>query len=162
MSVRGYTTYEWDEVKRLIKQNSKWSEDCTFYDIRPNVRKDVGRLVSGMLRNNARVTWKSVPDFHQIMGQFNPVIITVRRKFMSILKSQQNDATWSEDEINKWSRIIEKRNAMMESMDGPVVDVDEVMAGDFTSIAKAIEHCGMTFKPHLAKPCIDKELWHHA
>ena len=47
------------------------------------------------------------------------------------------------------------------NMPGPFIDVDAVLARDFTTLACAFEHCGVRFIPAKAEAQIDDSLWHH-
>ena len=58
-------------------------------------------------------------------------------------------------------KIIEKRYQMLDSIPGPTIHTDKVMAGDYSELKAAFDYCGLVFDADLAKSCIDPTLWHH-
>ena len=100
------------------------------------------RLVYKCSPYKALVAHKQLPD---------STLILCHRKFKSIIKSSP-DGTLQQrkDQL-----------ATIETIDAPIVDVDAVIARDFSTIHAAIEHCGIEFDAAVTESCIDDSLWHH-
>lgn len=158
-NIRGYRTYEWDSVKFTIRGNCNWSDRCVFTNIRSAVLQRVDELITE--RKERHILFKSPPDYHQVMERYNPIIVTVRRHIDSVLASQINGSVWPRHKVERWKKVILRRIALMDEMNAPVVDTDEILNGDFSSIKKAIEHCGLPFDFETTERQIDRKIWHH-
>ena len=80
-----------------------------------------------------------------------PAMIKCHRKFNSILKSSP-DGT---------SNHRRKQRKVLASIKAPSVDVDALIARDFTTIEAAMKHCGIKYDPAITEAQIDDSLWHH-
>lgn len=45
--------------------------------------------------------------------------------------------------------------------DVPLVDADEVVAGEYRTLEAAFDRCGMDFDPEIARLNVDPQQWHH-
>lgn len=57
--------------------------------------------------------------------------------------------------------MIEQRYRLMDTIPGPTIDTDKVMAGDLSGVAEAFEYCGLEFNEALARSCIKPGMWHY-
>ena len=59
------------------------------------------------------------------------------------------------------SRLIQWQIDQMDAMDCPQVDMDALLAGDFKTLAEAVESVGLPFNKSIANQAIDQNRWHH-
>ncbi len=76
----------------------------------------------------------------------------------STLKTRMYNPVRDPEEIG---RLIKWQIDQMEKMDCPQVDMDQVLSGNFKTLAQAIESVGLDFNPSIANQMIDQDKWHH-
>lgn len=106
--------------------------------------------------------FKCLVDYARLFYQFEPKIVLIKRdEEQCILSTIDNGRKLSKTETRA---IYRKRMSSMRKVEkehGAVwVDVDEVMAGDYTSLKEALEYCGIEFNQEITEQAINPSLWH--
>lgn len=111
------------------------------------------RLIDNLKPNGTRLVYKASPiKAVTVAGALHDAdLVCCKRKFASIIKS-------SPVGTEKHRR---EQLATLEGIDAPVIDVDAVIARDFTTLEAAFRHCKIPFNPEIAEAQIDDSLWHH-
>jgi len=146
-----YETYEWPEIKKAIKHQGPPFSGEFIYDATDMAT--VERLINEKLEQGIDFIYKSAPEPYGILKRWEPTIIKVKRHIESIITAQNVEGQYID--------LVYKRHALLEQLDGPWVDTDEIMAGNFESLQCAFDHCSLDFDVELAKSCIREDLWHH-
>lgn len=105
--------------------------------------------------------YKSGVPYYPIWKQVRCRKVLVRRNFDSVAESHSAKTPTSWAEITKRLRCYYR---MMDEIEGdgvPVISTDEVIKGDYTSLAKALKRVGVDFDPAIADRVIDRTKWHH-
>lgn len=58
-------------------------------------------------------------------------------------------------------KLIQFQFDVMDSMDCPQVDMDEILAGDHGSLREAMAQCGFPMNENLVNEFVDQSRWHH-
>lgn len=114
--------------------------------------------VASVVPDNPLCMFKTAAEMAPLFYQFDPHIVLVRRnenKAVASMAAKQKGAV-DEDRIR---RIHRRRMALMETLDGTWVDTDALIAGNFTTIRKAIKACGLEYDESLVRKSIDPEKW---
>lgn len=64
-------------------------------------------------------------------------------------------------ETHDIEKLIQFQLDIMDGMDCPQVDMDETLAGDYSSLRSALAECGFSMKEQLVKEFVDQNKWHH-
>ena len=93
-------------------------------------------------------------------GAFDPYYVGVRREGVveANLTRQEMMGTRNRARVE---RMCTLHDAVIDEVGCPVVMTDEVVHGDYTSLERAFEHCGLEFDPSVALDFVDSSLWHH-
>lgn len=155
----GYRTYENLELRQSINAITHMVGSM---DKRLNAGKNNQHIRRLFERHIGKTPWlfKAGPQYWSIVhGAFptaNFVLIT--RNIESIIASQQakspklNTRLWVE-------AFVQAIEDLHQELQYPVIDSDEVIAGNYTSLEVAMEYCGIPFHPVIADDCIDKKMW---
>lgn len=85
--------------------------------------------------------------------------VKIKRSVDSAARSVVSRGT--DRDYDEAARIIRKRYAMMDSIPGPTVHSEKVIAGDFDELREAFAYCGLEFDEAKARRCIKPKMWHH-
>ena len=110
-------------------------------------------LVDRIKPDGSRLVYKCSPTKALIVADnlYRATLVKCHRKFASILKS-------SPDGTGEYRH---QQLEVLDSINAPSVDVDAVMARDFTTLAVAMEHCGIKHDAAITEAQIDDSLWHY-
>ena len=105
--------------------------------------------------------FKVLVDYYKLFLQFNPKIILVRRNEDQTIKSAiaKNNRTTKEEIEKAYYKRLMTMGFIELNYGGKWVDVDQLIAGNYTLIKEAIEYCGLAFDEQVTESCIDKNKW---
>lgn len=148
---RGYATYEHPEVKRWLKENKAVSGVRQF---QPPVA-GFAEFAEGLGINLVKIgvewwplTWDAQPHY-----------VKIKRDPWANAKSLSQKRGF---DFTDCLHAIRRRHQLLDSVPGPTVDSDAVIAGDFATLENAFEHCGLAFDPATARLAIKPDQWHFA
>lgn len=101
---------------------------------------------------------KHAPVYYPIWGDFEPKFIFVRRDTESITRSAEG-VGWRTTHIAGGQELL---SAWAHKHKAPQVLSNELIRGNYISIQKAFEYCGLTFDEHIAADFIEPALWKHS
>ena len=98
--------------------------------------------------------------FHNIWRDFNPRFIIVKRDTASISESAR-DLGWSSSmsHITEGQKMLDR---VAKEHGAPIVDSNELIKGDYSSLERAFEYCGLIFNKWTANNFIEPGLWRHS
>ena len=118
-----------------------------------NRREPLQALVDSILPKGKLLVYKCSPakakDAHQQLS--GSTVVRCLRNFESIVKSSPDG-----QREHRATQLV-----TLASINGSIIDIDAVMARNFSSLKAAMAECGITFNHDLAESCIDDSLWHH-
>ncbi len=88
-----------------------------------------------------------------------PKWVCVRRKTEGILKSNMKTNFMATQDENKIHYLIERHNMAMDLVDGVDVYTDDIVSGDFSSIKRAVEFCGLEYDEANTANFVNPKLW---
>ena len=97
--------------------------------------------------------------YYPLWVDMNPKFVCVRRDLQSIERSGQKSGL-----LRNSAAIqphVEAMDYVRDNFGGVDVFTDKVVAGDFSSLERAFDHCGIDFDPAIADEFVDPKLWHH-
>lgn len=149
-SMGEYETYEWPELKKAIKHqgppyNGAFITKATDMPM-------VNKLIEEKIDQGIDFLHKSAPELYGVLKKWQPKIIKIRRNIKSIIAGQNVEGQYID--------LVYKRHALLEQLDGPWVDTDEIMDDNFDLLKEAFDYCSLNFNIDLAKSRINKDLWH--
>jgi len=86
-----------------------------------------------------------------VWHEFRPRFVCVRRADSGMRASEKATGMRAD---------IKAHKAVMDAVDGIDVFTDELIAGEYGSIERAFDYCGIEFDPAIADDFIDPSLWH--
>lgn len=102
--------------------------------------------------------FKGSAMYYPLWLSMDPCWICVRRDIRAIEQSGKRSGMMRDD-----VRVPGHVGAMdyvRDELGGVDVFTDELIAGDYSSIVRAFDHCGIKFDPAIADDFIDPTLWH--
>ena len=100
--------------------------------------------------------------YYRAWDEFNPICVKVRRPPEAALKANQainlHRGKYTTGELKE---IINLHNNVMDTIEGPDVFTQDVVGGDFSSIIKALEYCGIEPKVDIIEDFVEPSFWHH-
>lgn len=153
MNHKGYESYEWQELKQAIRRCDR------------ELRGDPVRQTQAMLRDvrlfmeskPRPIVIKIVPEQVAPLLDYSPLIFNVRRDSVATALSQSDGKILT----RPLRDVMRKRYALMSQYSNDWIDADAVIDGDYSSISKCMDKCGVTMDSRLVDSCIDKSLWHY-
>jgi hypothetical protein len=97
--------------------------------------------------------------YYPLWHEFDPRFICVRRNLKAIERSGQSSGM-----LTRTAAIqphVEAMDYVRDNLGGVDVFTDEVVKGDYSSLERAFDACGLTFDPAIADDFVDPTLWHH-
>lgn len=146
----GYRTYENRGVKDQIRRNKEkisHGEFCVPF-------------LTHFAPEKEPWLWKGPIEVYPCFQHWKAVRICVRRDLDSCA-----DAVIARHPEGDWSvarHIIQRRNYLMNQISDVDVFTDELIEGNFVSIWRALNLCGVAFDQALAESVIDRSMWHYA
>ena len=157
----GYRTYENIDIRRAINRIS------TVYsglDKRLNSGFSSKHVQDIFRINMRRSPWciKVGPQYFRVLTDAFPGIncVLVLRDTESIIKSQQAKRGGN-DVMEYVEMYVDGINDLHQEHGFPIIQSDEVIAGEYASIEAAMDYCGVSFDPDTAENCIDRGIWHY-
>lgn len=95
--------------------------------------------------------------YYRIWDDFEPQFVLVRRNTESITDSAKA-LGWKTRHIIQGQRLL---NSLAEELKAPQVMSNELIDGNYESLCKAFDHCGLDFDEKIAAAFIDRSLWKH-
>lgn len=92
---------------------------------------------------------------------FEPFAVAVKIKRNVDSAARSVASRGADRDLDEAADIIRERYRMMDSIPGPTIHTDKVIAGDFDELRQAFDYCGLEFDEDLARRCIQPDLWHH-
>jgi len=123
----------------------------------PQYVKDPGGTAELIARLNLDL-YKCGVEYWHILKPFASYVVKIRRDPVAAAKSV---AGRHDDNMKEAVYRVGKRYEMLDTITGPTVDTDAVIAGDFATLQAAVEHCGLAWDEAKAQAVIDPKLWHH-
>lgn len=90
---------------------------------------------------------------------FDPVWICVRRQRGGIIASNMKTNFMNSQDLKKINYLIDRHSVAMDSVDGIDVKTDDVAAGEFSTIQRAIEGAGLEFDESVTREFVSPDLW---
>lgn len=107
--------------------------------------------------------WKGAVMFYPLFHQFKPKIVGIQRDMDAATRSIMNKNSGAKD-YDKTYSIINKRYQLMDGIvdqyGGVIVQPDELVKGDYSSLEQAFDYCELEFDPAIARNVIDPSKWH--
>jgi len=158
----GYKTYESNRLRAEINNitithgpNSKaFKKGRGPDDVRQMFRSHMG---------GTPWCFKAGPQYWWILKDAFPTAncVLIRRDIENNIKSQ-NEKRGGED-VRRWIEgFVSAIQLLHEKCGFPVVDSDEVVAGEYRTLKAAMDYCGVEFDRDIAERCIDRSKWHYA
>lgn len=150
-------------VKRMIHRNFgtrltahnrlAWPVDGWQEEIEQILRRE-GYTDGPWLVKHGAMAW---PAWHE----FSPHWVCVRRHnaVRSAPKVVRPAKGLTMDEIVAYNN--EQMDIVRDEHGGVDVFTDEVVAGDYTSLERTFDACGLTFGPSIADKFVEPDYWHH-
>ena len=150
-------------IKKYLKSHhGRLPQEGRLADFRVGFRDFVSEEIKAQGYIGGRWAVKHSVHYFPVWGEFAPKFICIRRGHLGILKSTLKTRMYNPirnpEEI---SQLIQWQIDLMDKMDCPQVDMDQVLSGNFETMAQAIESVGLDFNPSIANQMIDQEKWHH-
>ena len=158
----GYRTYENLHIRRHI---NRMSTSYSGLDKRLNSNYSSKHVQEIFRTNMKRSPWciKVGPQYFQIINDAFPGIqcVLVLRDTENIIKSQY--AKRGGHDVREYVEMyVDGINDLHQQHGFPIIQSDEVIAGEYASIKTAMDYCGVSFDPDTAENCIDRGRWHYA
>ncbi len=158
--------FEQQTIRRLIiesQRNSVVEGRLSYYNLA--ITQRIAHLRDADGYEGGPWLWKGSALYYPLFEDFKPKWITCRRDKESSFNSIRASRLFG-NRINdvQLRRVIDAHhNAMddLSAMGAVEVDTKSVAMGDFTTIEKAINHCGLEYDEAAVRDFVDPSLWHH-
>ena len=165
-----YPTFEHPEVKKFMRANFGMPEgDMITYD---DNHVNAFRAILRMLYQDAQPNvWKGAAEFFPIwhrLAELEEIEIQpciVYRPKQKVAESVEAKYTTRGIKVirDDTMRILNARYATLERLASdyaiPLIETEQLVAGDFSSIAQAFETYGYDFDPSIAEATINPDKW---
>ena len=172
----GYTTYEDRSIRTVVKR--QWTDYLKKFKhkkvngapIVPSKRylDNIKVIVNRTVPKNVEFwMFKTSAQSYPLFIQFDPIFIFVDRDEDQAVqslydKSLVREQYRSKDEMRKiYRRRMDTMSNIKEEHGGEWVNTDELMSGDYNSIQRAVEYCGLEYDPELVDASLHKKKWHY-
>ena len=151
----GYETFENAAVNQFMRDHKTELKLITgqFCDYIPGVEKCIPP--NGVVKIGV--------EYLTLFEKLDPMVIAVRRDTVSISRSlaskrgHPDQASGVEHAVR--SRMMALDRAVRK-WNGAWIDVDQIMAGDFSGVKAAFDHHGIPFDEAKARACVNPDIWH--
>lgn len=151
--------FEHTAIKKLLKK---------FYGVDlqevkrpiPGFRREVERILSSEGYVDGPWLVKHSAVYYKTWHEFNPKYVLVRRPFDATVESTRELHQGRFPEAQR-KQIIKLHNDVMDEIAGVNVYTQDLIQGDYSSIKKAIEYCGLDYDESVVKEFIEPGYWHH-
>ena len=103
--------------------------------------------------------FKSSAMYYPLWHEFDAKFVCVRRKVESI--KQSGTKTGYFRRLEAIPAHVEAMDYVRDNLGGVDVMTDEVIAGDYSSLERAFDHCGLSFDNQIVSDFVDPSLWHY-
>jgi len=150
-------------VKNLIKK--QWHRSIVNKGVLakrlPGFREAVETAIRGDGYDGGKWLWKGSALYWPAFFEFDPTWITVRRNrestVRSCIRSGMLDSRRTGETIDIHHRVMDELNAR-----GAVeVRTDELVAGEYSSLERALDRCGIEMDREKVRQWIDPGAWHY-
>lgn len=122
-----------------------------------DILKNEGYVCGPWVMKHALVYWP-------VWNEFNPYFVIIQRDKDSILSS--NNATsmagvTGERLENLYKSHVTEMEIISILYNPPVIHMNEVVKGDYSSLEAAFEYCQLKFNPEIPDRLINKDYWHY-
>lgn len=109
--------------------------------------------------------WKGSVMYYPAWHEFNPTVVVCRRDPEAALQSALRPPfVYRELDTNAIRRVIQRHNQELDRLVAAgayEVDTQAVAMGDFSSIQRAVEGCGLQFDEKATADFVDPTMWHY-
>lgn len=160
----GYRNYENVHIKQAIDNifivDKQHPARLKHY--RPGFGSVDLKAVFSIVPPGERLVYKvGIDVFNHLDGLFEGArAVFVQRNIKSVVASLA--AKSGQKSVDILPNVMARYSHMLQvSKDRPMVDTDELLAGDFSSLEAAFDYCGIVFDAGIAKRMIDPAKWRH-
>ena len=151
--------FENKAVKKLLKK----TYGIDLREIKepiPGFRAEVEAILNSEGYEGGPWLVKHSAVYYKAWNEFNPLFVKVRRPVEATFEStRQLHVSRYTDEERK--HIIDLHEKAMDSVPGPDVFTQDIVLGDYSSLKRAIEYCGLEYNEKIVEDFVDKKHWHH-
>lgn len=97
--------------------------------------------------------------YYPLWHEFKPKFVCARRDPASVEKSGRESGMFRAKSAIQ--PHVEAMDYVRDHLGGVDVFTDKVVAGDFSSLERAFDYCGIEFSREIADEFIDPQLWHY-
>lgn len=97
--------------------------------------------------------------YYPLWHEFDAKYICVRRDLKSVERSGQASGMLRNPKAI--GPHVEAMDYVRDNLGGVDVFTDEIVKGDYSSLERAFDACGLDFNPAIADEFVDPTLWHH-
>ena len=164
----GYPIYEHDLIKSLTKE--LWRDHVKGKEFpygnpieqKPEYLERTREIVDLYAPELSKWVYKAGAELAPLFLQFKPKIVLIHRDkhqtIQSTLDKAPDDRTY-ESVAKIHDRRIKYMTTLEKEYDGVWVDSDEIIAGNYDSLKKAIECCGLNYVQSSVDEAIIHDLW---
>lgn len=152
-----------EQIKRwgmltLAKKRTEFEGNpvCTY---QPGFTEKVRQILSVEGYESGPWGYKQSALYKDAWRDFDPMFIGVRR--CNVLQANRTrQKMMGTDDPERIRRMIELHDRIIDECE-VIVRTDDVVQGDYSSLERAFEYCGLDFDPKIADEFVDASLWHH-
>lgn len=163
----GYRHFENYQVRAEINKCVELDEDRVFKHFKRGYNQQrIHDIFAQRMPNRDWVYKVGVDHWPIINGLYDPMTcIIVRRNLESVIESQISKRVGLARDRELCRRVntarVEFLDHLADEYGFPVVQSEELIAGDYSSVAAALDYVGVEFNPDIARERIHTGLWNH-
>ncbi|MEE9158918.1 MAG: hypothetical protein V3U60_11090 [Gammaproteobacteria bacterium] len=158
--------FENKKIKKLIvAEHRAIVNKCILATKKPGFRAKIEQAIANDHYPGGPWLWKGSALYWPAFFEFEPKFVVVNRPREQIFHSTRasgmlsqslsDDALYANIDFHK-----EQMDYLVTFKQAVRVNTAELISGDFSSIRKAIEHCGLTYSETITADFVEPKLWH--
>lgn len=153
--------------KALMKLQPAIVHRAVLADYRPDFRALVEQLIREDGYESGPWLWKGSCLYWPIWGDFEPHWVVCRRDPEATFKSSRSapkvfGSSLTDAELRRNIAFHHEQMDYLIAEKGAIeVETEAVAKGNFTTIQRAVEHCGLEFDLAVTRQFVDPTLWHY-